>query len=86
MANSTNFVNRYRQAITSFCESLDLANAKIDQYTSDPTILDAHFANIPSDPIDPITKQDLINAGGVIGEVNTFLAASGRLAKLAKLR
>ncbi len=86
MANSTNFVNRYRESIAVLCESLDNANARIDQYIADPTILDAHFINTPASPTDPITKQDMIDAGGVITEIKNFLAANGRLAKLSKLR
>ncbi len=84
--NSTEFVGRYRQSVSTFCEALDLVNAKVKQYQTDPTLFDAHCAAYPPDPMDGVIKQDLIDAITVLNDLNQWLGNQSRLAKLMKLR
>ena len=85
MADTNLFVQEFRNAVKTFCIAFEQADDKVDMFAQVPTILDPY--NYSGQPAtDPLSKQDLLDAGGVMGEVKTFLLANGRLAKLMKLR
>jgi len=70
--------------------ALDQAQALMNEYTdlTAAVVLDPHFTNTTVTPTDPITKQDVIDAGAAVAAIIATLGSgvTSNRAKLNKLR
>jgi hypothetical protein len=88
--DSAAFVSTFRRSAVQLLDALNAASECLDQYNElgAAVTLDPYFTSVTQPATAPLTKQDLIDAGGAIQVLLTALGtgAGSNKAKLDKLR